>query len=215
MPEEQPRRLSGIHHVTAIASDPQRNAEFYVGLLGLRLVKRSVNQDDPGTYHLFYADGLGSPGTDLTFFPYMNAARGVKGNGQAVAVAFAIPETALEFWSARLTGAGVGATRERGAFGEEVVAFSDHDGLRLQLVAGAGTADRTPWSPWFDGSVPVEMAIRGIHSVTVQEAGGDPTAGFLTEVLGFRLLAEGDGRLRFATGPGSSGALLDLLPRPG
>ncbi len=215
MPDKQPRRLSGIHHVTAIASDPQRNAEFYVGLLGLRLVKRSVNQDDPGTYHLFYADGLGSPGTDLTFFPYIHGARGVRGNGQAIAVAFAIPETALEFWTARLARAGVEATREQSQFEEEIIAFSDHDGLRLQLVAGAGPADRTPWSPWHDGPVPVEMAIRGIHGVTVQEAGADPTAGFLTEMLGFRLLGEGDGRLRFGTGSGSSGALLDLWPQPG
>jgi glyoxalase family protein len=215
MPDQAVRALAGIHHVTAIAGDPQRNAEFYVGILGLRLVKRSVNQDDPGTYHLFYADARGSPGTDLTFFPYLNGVRGVRGNGQAVTVAFAIPEIALNFWAARLTRAGVEAARAAGAFGEEIIAFADPDGLRLELVAGPGTADRAMWSPWLEGPVPVESAIRGIHGVTAQEAALDPTAGFVTGVLGFRQLDEADGTLRFGTGGASSGAFLDLLPRPG
>lgn len=215
MRDQGVKSLSGIHHVTAIAADPQRNVDFYVGILGLRLVKRSVNQDDPGTYHLFYADAVGSPGTDLTFFPYANAVGGVRGNGQAVTVGFAIPAGALDFWTTRLARAGVDASRAPGPFGEEVVAFSDPDGLRLHLAAGPGTGDRTPWSPWLDGPVPVEAAIRGIHSVTVQEAGVDPTAAFLTGVLGFRLLEEAGGRMRFATGAATSGAFLDLTPRPG
>ena len=201
--------------MTAIAGDPQRNVDFYVGVLGLRLVKRSVNQDDPGTYHLFYADALGNPGTDLTFFPWKDAPRGWQGNGQAVTVGLAIPEAALDFWGSRLTRAGVEGRRHSGPFGEDVIAFTDPDGLRLELIAGPKTAERTPWTPWREGPVPVEMAIRGFHNVAVQEAGVEPTVGFLTEVLGFRLVHEAEDRLRFATGGGESGAVLDLLPRPG
>jgi glyoxalase family protein len=215
MPDQTVRALSGIHHVTAIAGDPQRNAEFYVGTLGLRLVKRSVNQDDPGTYHLFYADARGSPGTDLTFFPYPHGLGGVRGNGQAITVAFAIPEEAVDFWTSRLARAGVDADRAAGPFGEEAIAFSDPDGLRLALVAGAGTAEREMWSPWLDGPVPVDVAIRGLHGVTLQEAGVDPTAAFLISVLQFRLVDEASGLMRFGTGPGTSGAILDLLPRLG
>ncbi len=209
------KQLGGIHHVTAIAGDPQRNADFYVGLLGLRLVKRSVNQDDPGTYHLFYADALGNPGTDLTFFPWKDAPRGWQGNGQAVTVGLAIPDTALDFWNSRLARAGVEARRHPGRFGEEVIGFTDPDGLRLELVTGPTTGERSPWTPWREGPVAEEMAIRGFHRVTVQESGAEPTVGFLTEVLEFRLAAEADGVLRFETASGGSGAILDLLPRPG
>ncbi len=205
------RQLAGIHHVTAIAGDPQQNVDFYVGVLGLRLVKRSVNQDDPGTYHLFYADALGNPGTDLTFFPWKDAPRGWQGNGQAVTVAMAIPDGALSFWAARLAQAGVEARRHSGSFGEDVIAFADPDGLRLELVAGPGTAE---WAPWTDGPVAAEMAIRGFYSVAMQEAGLEPTVGFLTETLGFRLAGEAGGAVRFATGAGGSGTILDLLPRP-
>lgn len=130
-------------------------------------------------------------------------------------MAFAIPEDAVQFWTARLDRTGVQATRRPGPFGDEVIAFIDPDGLLLELIAGTGTADRQPWSPWTDGPIPLEAAIRGIHAVTVQEAGVKPTAGFLTELLGFRSVGEADGRLRFTPGPGGSGALLDLLPRPG
>ncbi|MGH2371937.1 MAG: ring-cleaving dioxygenase, partial [bacterium] len=206
---------AGIHHVTAIAGDPQRNVDFYVGTMGLRLVKRSVNQDDPGTYHLFYADALGHPGTDLTFFPWRDARRGWQGNGQAVTVGLAIPEGALGFWATRLAQAGLEVRTENGPFGEDVIAFSDPDGLRLELVAGPGTDERALWAPWAEGPVPVEMAIRGFHYVAVQEAGVEPTLGFVTGVLGFRRIAEAGGRLRLATGTGESGGFLDLLPRPG
>jgi glyoxalase family protein len=209
------RQLTGIHHVTCIGGDPQRNVDFYFGVLGLRFVKRSVNQDDPGTYHLFYGDLLGNPGTDLTFFPWPSAPRGWQGNGQTVTVAFAIPESAVGFWAARLAHAGIEVDRGPGAFGEEVMAFTDPDGLHLALVAGPGTAERALWMPWNEGPVPVEHAIRGFHYVALQEAGMDPTAAFLTGVLKLRLLAEAGGRLRFGTGPAGSGALLDLLPRPG
>ena len=119
------RELLGIHHVTAIAGDPQENIDFYVRRLGLRLVKKSVNQDDPSTYHLFYADGARNPGTDLTFFPSPNAARGRPGAGQAISVAFAVPERSLSYWIARLRESGVPVSGPRARFDEEVIAFSD------------------------------------------------------------------------------------------
>jgi glyoxalase family protein len=130
-------------------------------------------------------------------------------------VAFAIPGDALDAWGSRLARAGVETVRTAGAFGEDVLGFCDPDGLPLALVAGPDTAQRALWTPWPDGPVPAEMAIRGLHSVVVQEAGPDPTAQFLTGVLGFRLVAEAGGTLRFATGEGGSGTLLDLRPHPG
>jgi len=208
-------QLRGVHHVTAIAGDPQENIEYYVGLLGLRLVKRSVNQDDPGTYHLFYGDALGHPGTELTFFPWPGGAPGIPGVGQAATVAFAIPEGALDYWIRRLRTSGVAFEGSVGRFDEQVIAFSDPHGLNLELVAGPETGDRPLWSAWEGGPVPPEYAIRGVHAVAVKETRVDPTGAFLTDTLGFQLAAEADGRLRFQAGDGGSGALLDLLPQPG
>ena len=208
------RELLGIHHVTAIAGDPQENIDFYVRRLGLRLVKKSVNQDDPSTYHLFYADGAGNPGTDLTFFPSPNAARGRPGAGQAISVAFAVPERSLSYWIARLRESGVPVSGPRARFDEEVIAFSDPHGLSLEFVASAETEHRQPWAAWEDGPIPPQHAIRGIHAVTLEEAALDPTSAFLTGTLGFRRLQEAGGRVRHGVGPGGSGALLDLLARP-
>jgi glyoxalase family protein len=201
--------------VTCIAGDPQRNIDFYVSVLGLRFVKRSVNQDDPGTYHLFYGDLLGNPGTDLTFFPWPGAPRGWQGNGQTVRVGFAIPERAAGFWADRLARAGITVTREAAPFGEDVMDFEDPDGLPLALIAGPDTATRALWMPWDAGPVAIEQAIRGFHNVSLQEAAVEPTVSFLTGTMKFRLLGEASGRLRFGTGPAGSGAVLDLLPRPG
>jgi len=208
------RELLGIHHVTAIAGDPQENVDFYVRRLGLRLVKKSVNQDDPSTYHLFYADGAGNPGTDLTFFPSPNAARGRPGAGQAISVAFAVPERSLSYWIARLRESGVPVSGPRARFDEEVIAFSDPHGLSLEFVASAETEHRQPWAAWEDGPIPPQHAIRGIHAVTLEEAALDPTSAFLTGTLGFRRLRETGGRVRHGVGGGGSGALLDLLARP-
>ncbi len=208
-------QLLGIHHVTAVAGDPQENLEFYVGLLGLRLVKRSVNQDDPGTYHLFYGDALGHPGTELTFFPWPDGSAGIPGTGQAVTVSFAIPDAGLDYWLRRLRSAGVPVGKPIARLGEEAITFTDPHGLTLELVAGTGTGTRPLWTAWEDGPVPPEHAIRGIHAVTVKETRADPTGAFLTDALGFRLTVEAAGRMRFQTAEGESGAFLDLLPQPG
>ncbi len=208
------RQLLGIHHVTAIAGDPQENVDFYVGVLGLRLVKRSVNQDDPGTYHLFYADAVGSPGTDLTFFAWPGALHGREGAGQATAVSLAIPTTALAYWTKRLTDHDIAFEGPIRRFGEEMIAFSDWHGQALELVA-APDAEFRRWQFWTDGPVPKEFAIRGIHGITLKEAAQHPTVPFLTQQLGFRLSSEATGWKRFAVGRGGSGAWLDLVIAPG
>src|ERR1035437_2647055 len=127
--------VTGLHHITALASDPKRNLEFYTSILGLRFVKKSVNQDDPGTYHLYYGDYAASPGTILTFFPYTDLPRGRPGTGQAYATAFSVPSDSLAFWRERLTNLGLAFGRTETRFNDEVLTFNDPDGLHLELVA--------------------------------------------------------------------------------
>src|SRR5215470_5360582 len=149
------KQIEGIHHVTAIARDPQANVDFYTGVLGLRLVKKTINYDDPGTYHFYYGDGEGRPGTILTFFPWPMARRGSQGAGQATVTSFAVPEGALGFWSDRLQAFGVPCEEPRDRLDEEVLTLLDRDGLKLELVARAGD----PRAPWEGGPIPADQAI--------------------------------------------------------
>ena len=203
--------IRGIHHVTAIARGAQANLDFYSGVLGLRLVKRTVNFDDPGTYHLYYGDEVGHPGTILTFVPWPLARLGRRGAGQATATAFAVPSGTLARWAERLDRFGVehGAPRER--FAEEALTLFDPDGLALELVAAEG--DRR--APWAEGPVDPEMAIRGFHHVALTEWNPEVTARVLGETMGFQKIAEAGGRLRFAAGDGGPGAFVDLVADPG
>ena len=172
----------GIHHITAIAGDPQRNLDFYAGTLGLRLIKVTVNFDDPGTYHLNYGDQVGPPGSILTFFPWPGGRPGRQGTGQAGAVSFAIAPVSLGLWIERLLASGVkyeGPTRR---FEEQVIGFKDPDGLLLELIATPRVADVAPWS---EGPVPAEHAIRGFHGTTLWEDGDTGSAAFLTRTMGF------------------------------
>src|SRR3989442_11023635 len=196
------RTLQGIHHVTAIAGDPQENVDFYVGVLGLRLVKRTVNQDDPGTYHLFYADAIGSPGTDLTFFAWPGAQRGREGAGQASAVALAIPTATMGYWSKRLADHNIAFEGPRPRFDEEVIAFSDYHGQAVELVAAPDAGSRQ-WRAWADSPVPAGLAIRGIHGGTINEATEGPTIPFLTRQPGPR--PAGGSARRGGVGRGSRG----------
>ncbi len=169
----------GIHHVTAIASDPSRNHDFYTETLGLRLVKRSVNQDDVGVYHLFYADDVGTPGTSMTFFPYEGAQPGRVGAGQATTTSFTVPEASIDYWAERLANADIESERfER--FGDPVIRFGDPDGLPLELV---GRADPPTGAPP-DGPVPDEHAIRGFFGVELTLADSEPTVRLL-EAMGY------------------------------
>ena len=205
------RQVSAIHHVTAIAGNAQENLDFYTGIMGLRLVKRSVNQDDPGTYHLFYADAEGHPGSDLTFFPWAQLPPGRKGTGLTVEVALAVPPDSLWFWSERLARYGVQLGEPEVRFGEKVLPVTDPHGLELVLVE---TADRRDFAPWGRSPVPEARQIRGIHGVRLWEHDLTATAGFLTEVLGFSALGEEGGWHRFGLAGGGSGRVLDVRARP-
>jgi glyoxalase family protein len=178
------RGVNGLHHVTAISGPAQENLDFYAGVLGMRLVKRSVNQDDPGTYHLFYADAEGHAGTDLTFFPWDRMAPSREGHGLASEVALAVPAETLDWWGARLTryGARVGAIETR--FGERALPVVDPHGLHVALVETAPAVGRG-FTPWDASPVPPERQIRGLHGARLVERDPAPTAAFLTGTLGF------------------------------
>ncbi|MGO8832062.1 MAG: ring-cleaving dioxygenase [Roseiarcus sp.] len=197
----------GIHHVTAIAGPARRNLEFYVGLLGLRLVKKTVNFDDPGTYHLYYGDETGGPGTILTFFPWEGVAPGRVGIGETRQTAFRIPEASIGYWTQRLVEKAVVHETPAKRFGETVLAFKDADGTRLALVAEPGIEAERGWSA---GEVPPEHAIRGFHGVTLLLADAGPTGAILTDVLGFAK-SDRDGALQRYRAPGArAGGIVDL-----
>ncbi len=207
-------KISGLHHVTAIASDPQRNLDFYAGVLGLRLVKRTVNFDDPGTYHFYFADARGTPGTVLTFFPWPGARPGHRGTGEVEATAFAIAPASLAFWRERLKTHRIGTAETPERFGETVLRLADPDGLPLELIASASTA---PIEPWTDSDIPAEHALRGFHSVTAALEGYERTAKLLTDLFGYQLEQETGNRFRFTAAGADAipGKVLDLLCQPG
>ena len=202
---------TGIHHVTAIAGGPQRNVDFYVGLLGLRMVKKTVNFDDPETYHLYYGDGDGSPGSIMTFFPWANAPAGLQGTGQLTVTSFSIPESSLGYWTDRLIDYGVRFEKPSRRFDDTVISFADPEGMRLELIASA-TEGRSPWK---DGPVPAEHAVRGFHHVTLSGRDPERTTELMTETLGFRQVEEGDGRYRFEAGDGGPGNVVDVVDGSG
>jgi glyoxalase family protein len=206
-----PAGLGGIHHITAIAGDPQQNVDFYAGILGLRLVKRTVNFDDPGTYHLYFGDELGHPGTILTFFPWPGAPRGRHGVGQATVVSFSVPHDSLGFWEERLKSRAITFEMLDSPFDEPTLEFADPDGLRLELVADSrsGLGD-----PWTGGSVPVAQAIRGFHSVALLEHAYNDTEVLLTDVMGFRLAHAVGHRRRYAAGDGGLATYVDVVSAP-
>ena len=205
--------IRGIHHVTAIASDPQRNLDFYAGVLGLRFVKRTVNFDDPQTYHFYYGDDVGSPGSILTFFPWPGARRGRQGTGQVTVTSFAVLPSALGFWIERLLRHGVkyeGPVRRAssGSESEQVISFKDHDGLMLEIVAHAGAEARSAWGD--APGISRDNAIHGFHGVTLWVDEGGPTETVLVDTLGFRPLHEERGTHRFESGDGGPGTFVDV-----
>ncbi len=204
--------VHGIHHVTAIAGDAQENLNFYVGVLGLRLVKRSVNQDAPDTYHLFYADAAGTPGSDLTFFPWPAMGPGRAGASLVMEVSFAIPSGSLTFWQERLARLGVVAGEIETRFGEITLPFEDPHGLRLALVE---TDDAREFVAWPQSPVPVAHQLRGMHAVRLWERRLLPTETFLTRQLGFAFLGEENGWRRYGADGGGSGKLVEIRELPG
>jgi glyoxalase family protein len=205
--------INGLHHVTALCGDPRANHRFYTGVLGLRLVKRTVNFDDPGTYHLYYGDGAGSPGTILTFFPWMGMPRGRQGAGQAVATAFRTGEGSLEWWKRRLEEAKVPVRGPLQRFDESYLEFGDPDGLGLEIVAAPGPLPAT--AEWGKSPVPAAHALHGFHTVTLSEASRDATDGVLAGQMGYRMIGEEKGRFRYQAPGGEAAALLDVLVQAG
>lgn len=204
--------ITGLHHVTIIAGDAQENLDFYSGTLGMRLVKKSVNQDDPGTYHLFYADADGHPGSDITFFPWPQMPSGRPGAGLTNEVTLAIPPGSLEYWARRLAQRGVVTGVEAVRFGDRTLTLTDPHGLALALSETAGTREFTPWG---ESSVPAGWQIRGLHGVRMAQSDLAPSARFLTKAMGFTPAAEEQGWHRFVLGDGGSGRFVDVEERPG
>jgi glyoxalase family protein len=195
----------GIHHVTAMVGDPQASLDFHVGVLGLRLVKRTVNHEDVLRYHLYYGNGTGDVGTVYTCFAYPGEPPGRRGAPSWTAAAFAVPPGSLDYWAGRLADHGV-ETERRERFGDSLLRFEDPAGTRLELVAAP-----SPVEPWRDGPVPAAHAVRGIHGVTALPVDPFRTAGVL-ETLGLDLVAQAGDRVRYRA-PGDHGTVVDLLDR--
>ncbi len=203
--------IKGIHHITAIAGNAQSNYDFYSGVLGMRLVKRTVNFDDPGTYHFYFGDAQGSPGTILTFFPWEGVQRGRVGAGMASEIVFTIPANSLEFWKSRLHQAGCSITEET-RFGQSYLLLDDPEGLKLSLTTASG---QVAVKPWFTPEVPEAMALQGFHSTTLMVREAKPTMRVLTEVLGYKELDKEGNRTRFSVVNEGVAYLLDLVEVPG
>lgn len=206
----------GIHHVTAIAGDPRQNVAFHTEVLGLRLVKKTVNFDSPGTYHLYYGDEIGTPGTILTFFPVGEGSQGTVGRGQTSATAYVVPEDSLDFWREHLESHGVTVAAQTKRFGARVLSFSDPDGQPYELLEAASDIE-----PWADGPIPTEYAIRGFYGVTLDSLQPEQT-GKILEALGYEQTATEGERTRYQTTDqrtefetdGARAGVVDVLARP-
>ena len=196
-----PPSILGIHHVTAITADAQKNIDFYTGVLGLRLVKLTVNFDDPSSYHLYYGDASGSPGSILTFFAWPGAREGRQGPPQVTVTAFAAKRGTLERWQERLRGNGVAINEPMKRFGADVLPFADPDGMRLEIV--------------FDSDAGQDDRLERFHSATIAEIGYEHTAKLLTETMGFHRVGDEGNRFRFAVGDGGARQVVDILCLPG
>jgi glyoxalase family protein len=199
--------IKGIHHITAIAGDAKRNYDFYTRILGLRLVKKTVNFDDPNTYHLYYGDGRGTPGSILTFFPWGNIAAGRQGSRQATAIGYSVPENSFDFWQERFMANGIKCQKAAEKFGEPYLTVFDPDGLKLELIAAKTTDARIPWET---EEVTALNATKGFHNITITCNRVESTAEILTGVFGYRLLTQHGNNYRFITDAVDHAAIVDL-----
>jgi glyoxalase family protein len=199
--------MSGLHHVTAIAGNALRNFDFYTRTLGMRLVKRTVNFDDPETYHFYYGDETGRPGTILTFFPWEDADKGRVGVGQTRQTAFRIPARSLGYWTHRFIEKGVAHAALEKRFGESVLPFFDPDGMNLVLV---GVPDADSESAWSTSDIPAEHAIRGFHGVTLLLDGAARTGAVLSDVLGLKEAGREGALIRYRAAGSSPGTIVDI-----
>jgi len=204
--QEVEGKIPGIHHVTAICGDPQANIDFYTSILGIRLVKLTVNFDDPYNYHLYYGDTRGRP-----FFAWPGAPRGWRGTGQATTVSFSTPPNSLDYWKQRLTSKGVKIETESKRFDDRTIAFYDPDGLLLELVASS----KDGREGWTQGPVPSEFAVKGFHGVTLSEEGYEQTSSLLTDTMGFQFIEQDGNRLRYRSADIDAPTTVDILCLPG
>lgn len=203
--------VAGLHHITALAGDPQANVDFYTRVLGLRFIKRTVNFDDPGTYHFYYGNGTGTPGTIMSFFPWgKGSLRGRIGTGQVSVTSFSVPAASTAYWIERLQALRIPFQGPVERFHESAIELRDPDGIDLELVATEGD----PRAGWSNGEIPEENSIRGFHQATLSLEGYERTAGLLTSALGFRPAGEHGARFRFVSGPGGPGTIIDLVCEP-
>lgn len=199
----------GIHHITALASDAQSNVDFYAGVLGLRLVKKTVNFDAPEIYHLYYGNEKGEPGTILTFFPYPGIPQGRKGKGQLTVTSFSIPENAMDYWTKRLDKFNIPYEGPLQRFDEQFIYFEDYDGLGLELVANS----KDTRSAFTYGNIPIDFAVKGFYGVTLSEECYEKTAGLLVGQMDHALIAEKGNRFRYSAS-GKPGNFIDVLCNP-
>lgn len=205
-------KIKGLHHITAIAGEAQRNYDFYTKVLGLRLVKKTVNFDDPGTYHFYYGNEVGSPGTILTFFPWEGIQKGRTGTGMATEISYSVPKESLPFWTERLQQLNIKHSAIQERFGEQYISLEDPDGLLLNLVASATADDRKPWSTT---QINDNRAVKGFHSVVLTLHDIKATASVLTDIFGYKQISREGDRYRFATDAIETANIVDLLEVPG
>ena len=203
--------ILGIHHITAIAGEAQRNYDFYTRILGLRLVKKTVNFDDPGTYHFYYGNERGEPGTILTFFPWTSVKPGYTGTGMATEIGYSVPAGSHAFWQERFREFGVKQDELVERFGELRLPFTDPDGLNLHLVVPSTRDERKPWEA---AGVNAAMATKGFHSITLTLKDVKNTARVLTDIFGYRLLRQEGNVYRFITDAIESAATVDIIEDP-
>ena len=204
-------RILGLHHITAIAGQAKQNVDFYTKVLGLRLLKKTVNFDDPGTYHFYYGDEKGSPGTILTFFPHEGAQKGSAGTGIASHIGYSVPEGSFDFWIKRFEEHKVEFGKVEEKFGEQALPFKDPDSLQLELVVSRNGDKRTPWET---DEVKANVSTRGFHHVTLTLRNVRATAHILTEVFGYKLLEQKENHYRYITDAVEHAAIIDLLETP-
>jgi len=203
--------ILGLHHITAIAGNAQQNFNFYTKTIGLRLVKKTVNFDDPGTYHLYYGDETGSAGTILTFFPWDGIGAGTEGVGMATEIGYSVPAGSFDFWLNRFKENNVATAEISERFGEQFLAFKDPDGLSLSLIVANNEDFRSPWET---DQIKKDTATKGFHSTTLSLERIDETAKVLTDIFGYRLLSQEGNRYRFITDTVENSAIVDLLELP-
>jgi glyoxalase family protein len=205
-------RILGLHHITAIAGNAKRNLDFYTKVLGLRLVKKTVNFDDPGTYHFYFGNENGTPGTILTFFPWEGIRQGVNGAGMASEIGYSVPLDSLDFWSDRLKHYKVSHDEPTEKFGEKYISFRDPDGLKINLIASATADTRKPWQT---DELNADVATKGFHNVTLLLKEVAPTAKILTDIFGYKLLKQEGIFYRFKTDAIENASIVDIIEAPG